>query len=416
MGLEPSALPAARAPRGCPLRGHLTVAEISAVGDRGRAFQHAPAERADQGPVERQIEAAPAPGEVLIELALDRLQPVRGFDDPCRDPRSEQLEHGLRILLRERQSYQPASRDRAVERPERRVNRPVSDVGEIIRHDPRPQARGRRLCFRCSVFACLRSTFQGVLDIGVHAHCSFPSALDLVRVFMRSALARACSLPACPDRECERRAALLQSRGDGASAPAVGSCLRSLARPSCSDCRAASCEQPRALAISLCGMSATKRSTTAERWRGGSCPDRLPQLTILCARAHLRPSIQHLDLRDRHRPAGMLAVGVDRLAMGDRQHPGLQVRAGAQPRVCLQCGDERLLEAVLGLDRAHRGNQKAPDVLAMAVEEALERRRRDGHGCRTRRTACDVRCSRLRHGRRTLPTARDVRCGRPLAM
>ena len=41
-----------------------------------------------------------------------------------------------------------------------------------------------------------------------------------------------------------------------------------------------------------------------------------------------------------------------RLAVGDRQHPGAQVRVRAQTRVGAQRGDERLLEAVLRVGRA----------------------------------------------------------------
>src|SRR5207247_529783 len=75
--------------------GHLGVAEHASVGDRGGHAQHLATEGSDQRPVERQLEAAPAPGEVLLELASHRIQRRRGLNDPRRDATGEPLEHGV---------------------------------------------------------------------------------------------------------------------------------------------------------------------------------------------------------------------------------------------------------------------------------------------------------------------------------
>ena len=73
------------------------------------------------------------------------------------------------------------------------------------------------------------------------------------------------------------------------------------------------------------------------------------------------------------------AVMVERLAVGDRQHPAAQVLGVAQPRVGAHRGEERLLEAVVGVLAADRRHEEAPDRLALLVEEALE----GGRGHRT---------------------------------
>jgi hypothetical protein len=67
-------------------------------------------------------------------------------------------------------------------------------------------------------------------------------------------------------------------------------------------------------------------------------------------------------------------VVVDRLATGDLQQPTAQVGVAAQVRVGTQCGDARLLEAVVGIDRADGGDEEAVHDSAMAVEQDLERR------------------------------------------
>ncbi len=82
--------------------------------------------------------------------------------------------------------------------------------------------------------------------------------------------------------------------------------------------------------------------------------DRVPQLArrARCGARAAHGSSTAVELGDRQRPPGPRAVGVERLAVGDRQHPGAQVRVRPQARVGAQRRDERLLKAVLGVDRA----------------------------------------------------------------
>jgi len=76
----------------------------------------------------------------------------------------------------------------------------------------------------------------------------------------------------------------------------------------------------------------------------------------------------------RYGPPAVCAMVVERLAMGDREHPGAQVRIAAQPRVCPHRGQECLLEAVVGILAAHGSHQEPVDVVPVFVEERLEGR------------------------------------------
>ena len=79
---------------------------------------------------------APAPGEVLVELAAERIGRRRRFDDPRRDPRGEALEHGVEVLLGEREPHEPALGHGRSQLAERRVERGVAHVGQALRRDP----------------------------------------------------------------------------------------------------------------------------------------------------------------------------------------------------------------------------------------------------------------------------------------
>ena len=122
-----------------------------------------------------------------------------------------------------------------------------------------------------------------------------------------------------------------------------------------------------------------KRSTTAERWRAGSSPTASHSVSSRGrgAGGRRRGDVETSAISATGTArARARAMRVERLAVRDRQHPRPQVRVRAQARIGAQRRDERLLEAVLGLAAPDRGDQKAPDVLAVGVEKALKGRRR----------------------------------------
>jgi hypothetical protein len=99
--------------------------------------------------------------------------------------------------------------------------------------------------------------------------------------------------------------------------------------------------------------------------------------------ADRRPHLGLLVSRQRRRPLGQVVRGqraaaarpgrIDRLSPRDRQDPGAQVRVGAQARIRAQRGDERLLEGVVGIVRADQRPQEPEDLVAVGIEERLER-------------------------------------------
>src|SRR3954447_4622707 len=74
-----------RAARGPGARRDLAVREPAAVRDRPRRLEHAtPERRPHELQLDRHREVAPAPREVLVELAAHRVEPRRGLDHPRR--------------------------------------------------------------------------------------------------------------------------------------------------------------------------------------------------------------------------------------------------------------------------------------------------------------------------------------------
>jgi len=57
----------------------------------------------------------------------------------------------------------------------------------------------------------------------------------------------------------------------------------------------------------------------------------------------------------------------------DRHQPAAHVAVGAQLRVGTQGGDERLLPAVVGIDRSHHAAQHLQHGAAVVGHDALER-------------------------------------------
>ena len=120
IGFEPSALPAAREPRGLPgLAGHLGVAEHAAVGDRGRHRQHAAAEGADQRPVELGLEARRRPMKYSSSSRATPSKRAGARRIRGESAAREALQHGVLALLREGQAHEPALRARGEQRTER---------------------------------------------------------------------------------------------------------------------------------------------------------------------------------------------------------------------------------------------------------------------------------------------------------
>jgi hypothetical protein len=65
-------------------------------------------------------------------------------------------------------------------------------------------------------------------------------------------------------------------------------------------------------------------------------------------------------------------VVVDRFAMGDRDQPAAQVARVAQPRVGAQGGEERFLEAVLGVHPPDGPTQHRHHVGGVLVDQDLK--------------------------------------------
>ncbi len=133
--------------------------------------------------------------------------------------------------------------------------------------------------------------------------------------------------------------------------------------PSWSDRRAASSEQPIASAMSRCARSPTQRRTTAMRCLSGSSCTAAQSASSGSAAGSLRRSSITAGSATGSALRAAGPVGVDRLAGRDRQHPCPQVRAVPELRVGAQSGDERLLEAVVRLDRADGRREEPPDLL-----------------------------------------------------
>ena len=128
-------------------------------------MQDASSERAHELPVQLEVEPAPAPAEVLVELAQDEIEWVAGLHDAGRDALREALEHRILVFLGERDPHQAPSGGGDQQPAERRVGRGVADVGKPFLGDAPSQAvggvRGRALAPALAVVtggATLRAT------------------------------------------------------------------------------------------------------------------------------------------------------------------------------------------------------------------------------------------------------------------
>ena len=325
-------MPAARAPRGLPASAAISaVARVRAVGDRRGARQHARARTGRSAPSRARARSSRRrPSKYSSSSRLSVVQRARRCArSAARCARASCSTIAVLALLRERQAHQPALGDGGVQRAERASRSAVGDVREPLGGDPLASSR-----------CCGRAASA------------------------RGPARRGAGPCAAPARCCLSLAPLMRPPPFSASA-----------RPSCSERRAASSEQPIAAAISRCARSARKRSTTAERCRGGSSPTaRHSSRRAVARRTRARGASSASTSATGSARRARRAVRVERLAVRDRQHPRPQVRAGAQARVGAQRRDERLLEAVLGLVAPDRRDQKAPHDLA------VRRRGRPGRG------------------------------------
>ena len=98
-----------RATRAARVGCDLGVAEHAAVGDLRGNRQHAAPEGSHEPPVERQLEAAPAAAEVLLQLASHLIQRPARLHDARRDATREPFQHRVRALLGERHPHQSAA-------------------------------------------------------------------------------------------------------------------------------------------------------------------------------------------------------------------------------------------------------------------------------------------------------------------
>ena len=78
----------------------------------------------------------------------------------------------------------------------------------------------------------------------------------------------------------------------------------------------------------------------------------------------------------RDRPSTAAAVVVDRLVVGDGEQPGVEVAGVRQSVVGAERRDERVLENVLGVVRADRGDEVSEHVGRVLLEHLLERWKR----------------------------------------
>jgi len=131
----------------------------------------------------------------------------------------------------------------------------------------------------------------------------------------------------------------------------------------------------------ICDVAQDDRRTLARRQLVHGLPKRLVRRRWACVALGGAAVLGDGDVRERQRTPRPRAVGVERLAVGDRENPRAQVRVATQPRVRAQRGDERLLEAVVGLARTDGRDEKAPYRVAVCVEKALEGRQLRAHEC-----------------------------------
>ncbi len=314
----------ARAARAAGLGGDLRVAEHAAVRDRRGRAQHAPAEGPDERPIERQVEVAPAPGEVLVELTAERI----GRAPALRRSAARSARRGARARRRGPPRGTRAARARARSRP------PAA-----CRTASRARRRSRRQALRRDALPGPRAPAASVASLAARVPsaprsraAAAPSATSAPMLafmpFMPRPPFSACSVPraASGARPPPSSRSTRRSR-DGACR------RRSAARPRSAGARAARRRPPRAARR---GMPLGVRPAARASHR---LPDRLPAARVARARA----------------------MRVECLALSDRQHPRAQVGAGPQLWIDAQRGDERLLEAVLGVGAADRGDEQSPD-------------------------------------------------------
>ena len=253
----------ARGPRVAGLRGHLAVGLVAPNGIRAVPAGSRRPNGAGEREVHRQVEATPAAREVLVELAAHRVEPGRRLEDAGRDPLAEPLGTPLGAAVAVLVGRARRARGRCTRR---RACRPAS----------RPAHRRRRP-------APWRRSARGGRGVGggerrgreSRGHAVISCAKGLQPVEGVAPARR-------PREHAQRRGDLAVARGRRRSA-----------------------------------------AVTAARCRAAARATRRPELLV--ARLGTRRRRRVRQLAHRHRPARAGPVGVDRLAVRDRQQPGAQV-------------------------------------------------------------------------------------------
>ena len=117
------------------------VALGGAERDHAQVLEHLTPEPRGEAQVDRDVERAPAAGEVLVELARDAVEARRRQEDPRAHRGRQGVEHGVVALAREGDAHEPLRRGGQQERAERAVDGAVGDVEQPLAVGPCRRAR-----------------------------------------------------------------------------------------------------------------------------------------------------------------------------------------------------------------------------------------------------------------------------------
>ena len=95
---------------------------------RVRSEEHGAPEPAGKLQIEGDVERAPLPGEIFVELARRAVEPPGRGEDARANPRGEPGQDRVVILAPERDAHEALFRRREEKRPERAVDGPIGDV------------------------------------------------------------------------------------------------------------------------------------------------------------------------------------------------------------------------------------------------------------------------------------------------
>ena len=102
------------------------------VPDLGQMAQHGAPESGRKPPVQRQVEAAPSPGEVLVEFPCGRVQTGGGVEDTGADPVGQGLQDGVVAFAGVGDPDQAGLGRGQQQRANGAVDGPVGDVEDAV--------------------------------------------------------------------------------------------------------------------------------------------------------------------------------------------------------------------------------------------------------------------------------------------